>query len=185
MKVFAQKGFAKSKMNDIAMEAGIGKGTIYEYFRSKDQIFINAFHFFIGDMEAEFNKILALDTDPREKLAAIINASFEGFFNSGDFGGILMDFWAEGIRNHQQDAMEIAFNLKEVYQQSRKIIENIIEEGIRCGMFRQIDTKTAASLLLASFDGILLQYILDPTLVNLRDASTTLTDIFTTSLAKQ
>jgi len=39
MKVFSQKGYHKSRMEEIAMEAGIGKGTIYEYFPSKIQLF--------------------------------------------------------------------------------------------------------------------------------------------------
>ena len=43
MRLFAEKGVVNSKMADIAIAAGIGKGTIYEYFRSKEEIFGEAF----------------------------------------------------------------------------------------------------------------------------------------------
>ena len=43
MQVFSRKGVAKTRMADIAVAAGIGKGTIYEYFRSKEEIFAAAF----------------------------------------------------------------------------------------------------------------------------------------------
>lgn len=61
---------------------------------------------------------------------------------------------------------------------------DILEEGIRCGMFREIDTQTTASLLFGCLDGIMLQYILDPAFVDMNAASRTLADIFTTSLTK-
>ncbi|KUK10884.1 MAG: Transcriptional regulator, TetR family [Clostridia bacterium 41_269] len=38
-KVFSKKGFHKAKIEEIAKEAGIGKGTIYEYFASKEELF--------------------------------------------------------------------------------------------------------------------------------------------------
>ena len=41
-RVFYLKGFEKTKMEDIAIEAGIGKGTIYEYFKSKQELFDEA-----------------------------------------------------------------------------------------------------------------------------------------------
>ena len=47
LKVFARQGIAKTKMIDIAIEAGIGKGTIYEYFRSKEEVIRESFQAFL------------------------------------------------------------------------------------------------------------------------------------------
>ena len=41
--VFAKKGFARTVMADIALQAGIGKGTTYEYFKSKEDLFFAVF----------------------------------------------------------------------------------------------------------------------------------------------
>lgn len=43
MKIFSKSGFSKSSIQEIAAEAEIGKGTIYEYFKSKDELFIAAY----------------------------------------------------------------------------------------------------------------------------------------------
>ncbi len=55
LKVFGRQGFANTKMIDIALEAGIGKGTIYEYFRSKDEIKTASFEAFLTKMDTAGN----------------------------------------------------------------------------------------------------------------------------------
>ncbi len=184
MKVFAQKGFARTRMSEIALQAGIGKGTIYEYFRSKDQIFHEAFHYFIADIEAAYSQIITEKSDAIEKLSAMIEVSINSFLAAGDFGGILMDFWADGIRHHQQGEMEQVFNLKAVYQTYRRLVAKVIDEGIARGQFRETDSQVAASILLGCFDGIMLQYILDPEVLDMRKASTSITQLFLSGLAK-
>ena len=100
IKVFAQKGVTNTKMVDIAETAGIGKGTIYEYFESKDDIFAEAFHHFMEELNAVMAKRLFRIYDPIEKLAALIKGWVEVVqFHSADFMEIMMDFWAEGVRH--------------------------------------------------------------------------------------
>ena len=60
--VFAQKGFAEARLEDVAVRAGIGKGTIYLYFSSKEALFEGLVHSGIAvPIEAVEAKILALD----------------------------------------------------------------------------------------------------------------------------
>lgn len=185
MKVFAQKGFAKAKMSEIAVEAAIGKGTIYEYFRSKDQIFQETFHFFVGDMEAVYAQIAEKDIPATEKLTAIIEFTINSFLATGDFGAILMDFWAEGIRNHEQEKMEKVFNLKSVYKIHRDHLSKIIDQGVEQGQFRHLDSACVASVLFGCFDGIMLQYILDPQLLDLKKTAKVLTDLIISGLVRK
>ncbi len=49
LKVFSDKGISEFKMIDIATAAGIGKGTIYEYFPGKDDIITGCFNIFMHD----------------------------------------------------------------------------------------------------------------------------------------
>ena len=64
MHVFARQGVVKTKMIDIARYAGIGKGTIYEYFRSKEEIFNSAFQYFFEDVEQALQQVVASKGDP-------------------------------------------------------------------------------------------------------------------------
>ena len=56
IRVFARLGLPNTKMLQVAEAAGIGKGTIYEYFKSKDELFIAAFHAFIEESGAHIER---------------------------------------------------------------------------------------------------------------------------------
>src|SRR5437016_13751859 len=68
VEVIAEKGFFHSRVSEIADRAGVADGTIYLYFKNKDELLMaaidSAFHGFIGRARAELNKV----ADPREKL---------------------------------------------------------------------------------------------------------------------
>ncbi len=52
--VFSQKGFHKTSMNDIAQKAEIGKGTLYDYFKSKDELFLSLLDFIFSEFFEKF-----------------------------------------------------------------------------------------------------------------------------------
>lgn len=161
IKTFAVNGVAKTKMADIAAEARIGKGTIYEYFRSKDEIFSASFHL----MFEKFDQIMATRmfkiTDPVEKLK-ILFFSFDKILDEypPEFLQIWMDFWAEGVRHKNEERLKI-FDLNKLYDDYRGVIASILEEGMNKGIFRQnIDPYYVASGLFGASDGLMLQLIM-------------------------
>lgn len=182
MKVFARKGVANTKMADVAEEAGIGKGTIYEYFKNKDDIFAEAFHHFMEQMDAVIAKRLFKIHDPLEKIAALIAGWIEVIQNnSTDFIEILMDFWAEGVRYKHQATV---FDMKKLYDEYRKIIAEILEEGIAKGKIRPVNTTLTASILIAALDGLALQWIVDHNVFQFNEAADALTKSFIEGLKK-
>lgn len=185
MNVFARKGVVKTKMIDIANEAGIGKGTIYEYYRSKEKIFISAFTYFFENLESMLGKALENEDDPFRQLQIIVNTSFEALLHGGEgFADIMMDFWAEGVRNKDQEIL-IAINLKDIYSEYRKTIQLILKRGIRQGVFRKMDTKAAASVFLGSFDGIMLQWIIDRKEIDLNKVTKEILNTFINGISKK
>ena len=79
MQVFAQKGVVNTKMNDIAIIAGIGKGTIYEYFSNKEDIFQEAFNKVYHESELLIEEAIKSTDDPEEKLKYIMEISLTSF----------------------------------------------------------------------------------------------------------
>lgn len=77
VQVFAQKGFYNAKVADIARRAGVADGTIYLYFKNKDEILISIFEEemgkFIGCMEQALNR----QSDPIEKIKIFIQAHLQ------------------------------------------------------------------------------------------------------------
>ena len=81
IKVFASKGIPNTKMIDIAREAGIGKGTIYEYFRSKKEIIQETFQAFLQELDQVEEDADTRETDPFSRL--VWKNSFTDGFNGG------------------------------------------------------------------------------------------------------
>src|SRR5918996_6274999 len=71
IRVFAHNGYFNSKVADNASEAGIADGTVYLYFKSKEEILHSIFDRSMEEAIAECRKQLAEITDPREKLRRI------------------------------------------------------------------------------------------------------------------
>jgi len=150
-----------ARMTDIAVAAGIGKGTIYEYFRSKDEIFGAAFEYFMQNVDETLVTALKNESDPVQQLRILIDVSIQSFLEEDeDFIAIMMDFWAEGIRSDKEEIMRV-FHLEEFYDRFRAIIAGIIEAGISEGSFRPVDSFTLSSLIIGAMDGIMLQWILN------------------------
>jgi TetR/AcrR family fatty acid metabolism transcriptional regulator len=178
MQVFARKGVVKTKIVDIAESAGIGKGTIYEYFRSKEEIFAAAFQSFFGNIEKGVIEAMNVTDDPIEKLKNLIEVSFSNVMETGgEFHSIIMDFWAEGIRNKDDQVLQI-LDLNFIYSEYRKLITEILLDGMEKGVFRPIDIQVISSMFIAALDGIYLQHIMDNSLFDLKEISKILLDAF-------
>jgi AcrR family transcriptional regulator len=184
MIVFAKRGLVKTKMIDIAEQAGIGKGTIYEYFRSKEDIFATAFQYFFSEMTTAIESILADTEDPVEQLKLLMTESLNSLQHVGsDFAAIMMDFWAEGIRNKDQRILSI-INLKKIYENYRRTIRTILEDGISKGVFKPINTLYTSAVLIAAFDGLILQWIMDRELIDLEKVTNVLISNFLEGIKK-
>ena len=167
LQVFAKNGIAKSKMIDIADAAGVGKGTIYEYFRSKEDIFAEAYQAMFAGMSEMLEKALSETDDPRKKLDSLINISLNFFgHDSRDFAAVMMDFWAEGVRTKNEKMIEL-IDLKQIYKEYRDLIGAIVQEGINRGIFKKTDVQSYAAIIIAALDGIFLQMIIDPQIIDI------------------
>lgn len=184
VKVFSEKGMVKAKMADIALEAGIGKGTIYEYFRSKEEVFTSGFQMFFEGMQDTIETALKSTNDPVEQLKLLIDLSFKSFLQHGsDLAMIMMDFWAEGIRNKDEKILN-AIDLKQIYHEFRVLIKSILNNGIEQGVFRSVDTHNVAALFIGALDGIMLQWIMDHKSIDLEKITDSVIDNFLNGLYK-
>ncbi|MDV7394640.1 helix-turn-helix domain-containing protein, partial [Arthrospira platensis SPKY1] len=77
LELFAEKGFASTSISQIAKEAGISKGLMYNYFESKEQLLHEIIRQAIGEAEDVMVQTSSQITDPREQLLAMVNATFD------------------------------------------------------------------------------------------------------------
>ena len=168
IQVFAEKGIQKSKMIDIAKRAKIGKGTIYEYFESKEGIFKEAYLSHFKGIEERIFQITQSDDAAVVKINNLTKSILIDFFSDNiEFAAIMMDFWAEGIRSKDEDILDV-INLKEMYAFFRNVLIVILQQGIDENSFRKMDKNAVASAIIGSFDGLLLQWILNKDVLDLK-----------------
>ncbi len=176
LRVFAKKGFAKATVTDIAAAAGIGKGTVYEYFSTKEEIVDQSFSFFVRHLEMDFQEVLIQEIPAREKLVRIV----EGFAHAMDSDSLeimelMFDYWSEGIKNRNSRGL-LYGEMNKFYHSYREIFADIILEGMTQGSFsKNINPRSVASMIVGTLDGILVQWILDRENIDLQDIVKTVT----------
>jgi AcrR family transcriptional regulator len=156
-RVFAQRGFVGTLMADIATEAGIGKGTVYEYFDSKEDLFFAVFEWFTQKTAANASvRVSALSGSAAERLKAFVEAIISAGAEMEDLFSLSMEFWAAASSSRMRSRFVDAF--RAVYRDFRQIVSALIRDGIERGEFRRdVDPDAVAAGLVGGFDGLLLQ----------------------------
>ena len=177
--VFAQQGYSSTKMEAIARAAGIGKGTIYEYFRNKDALFFALF----DHVRSRFHETIYAEAEEQETatsaLEMFIFVTLKALDEWREFGYVLLDFWSEHRRGES-----VSLRFSEVYAFSREKIADFVRRGIRDGEFRNVDPLAAASAIIALLDGLLLQCIFDPAALSETAAIRQITDVILGGIRK-
>ncbi len=93
--LFAQKGFAETKLEDVATLAEFGKGTLYNYFENKDDLLLSAFDFAVEKILDFLYDQLSSVADPLERIRLIANSQFNYYRQNTDFMNVVMT-------NHQK-----------------------------------------------------------------------------------
>ena len=157
VRVFAQKGYASATIADIAASAEIGKGTIYEYFDSKEDLFFAVFEWFkIKTRDAAKVNIAVLGGSASQRLEALSD-SFMGMWHEiKDVFTLTMEFWAASSSPQLQDRFKA--NFRNTYQEFRDVVKSLIQEGIERGEFRSdVNPDSVAAAVVGAWDALFLQ----------------------------
>ncbi len=154
IKVFARKGFFNSKVADIAAKAGIADGTVYLYFKSKDEILHSIFDRAMNDFISEGKAELAGLTDPVAKLQRIAELHHSRLGADRDMA-IVFQVELRGSTKFMREFSAAGF------ADYLKIIRKTIEEGQSAGVFRSdIKAVIAAKIFYGALDELVTNWIL-------------------------
>ena len=147
--IFQEKGYHETKMNEIAQRAGIGKGTIYEYFSSKKELFEEVCILNIQNAYFGFEAICNKENDFKKKIIEIFKYKFR---NMNVQKSLAESFFAQGYL--------ISDRIKKVFipcmGKSYMLIIEIIQDGIKKGILKEdIDVEMMASYIM----GVSNQYL--------------------------
>ena len=150
LKVFKTHGIEKTTMDEIALESGFGKATIYYYFASKDEVFI-------AIMEDGWKKLwegieskIVEELGPRKKFMGIIKTMANIVRDNRILYGFLFT-----APNHIQDESK---QIWKTYQERLyAILKSIIEEGIKKKEFIDLDPGMLMKAIGGLFHGLLIE----------------------------
>jgi AcrR family transcriptional regulator len=138
--VFGQRGFHRATMQDIADEAGVGKGTTYLYFGSKEQLLEYIFEHAIQQYVAGAQAAAALTAPAPERLRLLIVGTLVG----AQLKRGMARFVLEGTTGV---SAELKQSLLRVHQTVLAATEALFEQGIAEGQIRPMDARIAAHTL--------------------------------------
>lgn len=142
-RLFAVRGFAATRLEDVAAAAGVAKGTVVIYFPSKDTLFTAVVRECLAPQLARAEVIAGEPGSPRERLLRLAGFLWESLTDP-HLGAIPRLIVAES--SHFPDLAR-QFHI-EVCERSRAVQADLIAQGIAAGEFRPIDPAIHARLLI-------------------------------------
>src|SRR5437762_9500203 len=172
IQVFAHNGYFNSKVADIAREAGIADGTVYLYFRSKEEILHSIFDRSMEKAIADGKKQLAEITDSSEKLRRIALLHLERLGSDRDLA-VVFQVELRGSTKFMQEFSAAGF------AEYLGLIRSAIEEGQQQGVFRsELNAKVAAKILFGALDEMATNWIISKRIYQLEPMADVVMDVF-------
>ena len=170
--VFAHNGYFNSKVADIAREAGVADGTVYLYFKSKEEILHSIFDRSVDEAVAEAKKLIESTADPREKLRQIAMLHLERLGADRDLA-VVFQVELRGSTKFMEEFSKAGF------AEYLALIRSTFEEGQQAGVFRsELNAKVVAKILFGALDEMATNWILSKRRYKLAPMADQVLDIF-------
>jgi len=145
--LFAEREFELVLIDEVAAHAGVGKGSVYRQFKSKEELYAAAVINGFTDLQHEIRRALAGCKSMEKQIATIAGHSIRFFWGRRQFFALLRD--PKALRPSQERQYRAQRN------ELARLISGVIDDGVKRGAIRAgIDTRLAAESLLGMMRGI-------------------------------
>ncbi|MDD3501214.1 MAG: TetR/AcrR family transcriptional regulator [Candidatus Cloacimonadales bacterium] len=169
---FAKNGFHNTSMSDIAKSAGVADGTLYLYYKNKDDLMIKVFNEMVDEKLELIQEAIKDEKNPLEKLYKVFEYHIELFTNNPDY----VRFFVQEVR--QSPEFYDRFPDFHPINKYLSLLEDLIKECVDKGYMKQIDPVLAAKILYGSIDFILSEWSLRKDNLPLKNIYKNVIDIF-------
>ena len=172
IRVFARNGYYNSRVSDIAREAGIASGTIYLYFRTKEEILVTLFREKMAAFVAHLRREIAGETDPVVKIRRLVELHFTVLEQSPALAEVVQ---VELRQGHKFFRGASAHEVSAYFE----LIGSVLEEGVATGRFRaDLPVKIATKVLFGAMDQMATSWVLGKRGYRLVDTADAVATIF-------
>jgi AcrR family transcriptional regulator len=143
--VFVEKGFAGARLEEVAARAGVSKGTLYLYFRSKEDLFEAVVReFVVRRVDDARLRLVQGGGDPPHRIRAALDGLWQ-FFSESSASGLVKLIISEA-RNFPDIAR---FYADEVVRPTHEMLADTVRSGIASGHFRAVAVESFVQVLIA------------------------------------
>jgi AcrR family transcriptional regulator len=139
-RVFSGREYHLVLTEEIAEEAGIGKGTIYRYFANKEDLYFATIVHGFEKLHEQLGAVLAREASPTRRLESIARESMTFFWSRRDFYALM-------YRNEKRFLAQES-RIQKTRERLVRLVQETIVDGIDRREFRGVDPKTASELFL-------------------------------------
>lgn len=145
--LFVKNGYKSTKIIDIAKEAGIGKGTVYEYFDSKESLLLSIFSSGLEEYLVKCQSVLDFEGTQTEKILNLIELESK---YSEECGARMMKM--SQLILDSNDGMPLNFikKMQGLWEKRYVFINKILVDGIENGEFRKMNTDLATVVVMGA-----------------------------------
>lgn len=152
MRVFSEYGYARANMRMIAKAADISIGGLYLYFKNKEDLYLTLMTSKMNDFAGMTMESVSDIADPAEAISA--------------FMAMTLNY----AKKHKElillQGRELGFTFgremkREFFKKQRSLIEDIIRQGIRSGIFRKVNVQETAKVIFSVIRGFVLSIVVE------------------------
>jgi AcrR family transcriptional regulator len=187
-RVFSEKGFNKATMEDIAKEAELSPGTLYLYFKNKEELYASLSLRILQYLHIRVTHVNKDTTlSPDQKVKALMEAMYDVY----DFDPLIIInmFHLQSSETLKNLSETLLNEIKDLSQRSNGAIAKIFEEGIKKGIYVDRHPMAMADIFWSMFSGVVLfeasKKIIDPGKDYLKSTLTVAFEIFEQGIRKK
>jgi len=153
-RVFSEKGFNKATMEDIAKEAELSPGTLYLYFKNKEELYASLSLRILQYLHLRVEHVNKEEVDPPQKIEALMEAMYDVY----DFDPLIIInmFHLQSSETLKNLSPQLLSEIKDLSSKSIGGIATIFDSGIRQGFFIDRHPTALADIFWSLFSGVVL-----------------------------
>ncbi|MDW0112951.1 TetR/AcrR family transcriptional regulator [Sporosarcina saromensis] len=153
--VIAENGYHQAQVSKIAKEAGVADGTIYLYFKNKEDILISVFREKMGIFVENVKEIVKKEISATEKLYKLIDNHFSLLYHDRHLAIVTQ-------LELRQSNKDLRFRINEVLKEYLVLLDSILREGIDSGEFdEKIDIRLARQMVFGTIDETITSWVMN------------------------
>jgi TetR/AcrR family fatty acid metabolism transcriptional regulator len=179
IEVFAKKGFSKANIQEVANKADVASGTVYLYFRNKDDLLLQAMKSMMDSTLSEIKSKIANIETSVEKLFLFFYHHCEIFTHNPSMARFLI------VELRQSEEFYKKHPTYNPYHEYQSFVQELVTNAIAEGTTMPYNPVVISYILLGAMDTILMEWLINPDRINLEQVTTEVREILHNGMKKE